>query len=57
MSGLPNKATNGAEAGQEAKTFVQGLRNLLKGSKYKQTYPMDFISTGEVNLKVNVTAK
>ena len=58
MSGIPTKAAaNEAEAGQEAKTFVQGLRNLLKGSKYKQTYPMDFISTGEVNLKVNVTSK
>lgn len=34
-----------------------GLRQLLKGSKFKQKYPMDFISTGEVNLRVQVTAK
>ncbi len=58
MSGAPRRGANdGAAAPQQVNSFAQGLRTLLKGSKYKQKYPMDFISTGEVNLKVSVTAK
>ncbi len=34
-----------------------GLRQLLKGSRYKQKYPMDFISTGEVSLNVEVVSR
>jgi hypothetical protein len=58
MEGLPQKK-NAAEATavNQPETFAQGLRSLLKGSKFKQKYPMEFISTGEANLKVNVTAK
>jgi len=33
---------------------VLGLRSLLHGSKYKQKFSMDFISTGEINLTANV---
>ena len=32
------------------------ITGLLKGSKYKQKFPMDFIITGETNITVNVLA-
>lgn len=40
--------------GAKAAGAPVGLQQILRGSKNKQKYPMDFISTGEVNLRVEV---
>ena len=34
--------------------MTSAITGLLKGSKYKQKFPMDFILTGESNLVVDV---
>jgi len=36
---------------------VTGFRTIIKGSKYKQKYPLDFIANGEVELTVSVGTK
>ena len=36
---------------------VTGFRTMIKGSKYKQKYPLDFIANGEVELTVQVGTK
>jgi len=40
-----------------ANSAVTGFRTMLKGSKYKQKYPLDFIANGEVELTVQVGTK
>ena len=37
-----------------AASMSNAITGLLKGSKYKQKFPMDFIITGETNITVNV---
>jgi hypothetical protein len=41
----------------DAKPAVTGIRTMLKGSKYKQKYPLDFIANGEIELTVPVGTK
>lgn len=45
----------GSSAG--AAGMSNAINGLLKGSKYKQKFPMDFIITGETNITVNVKGR
>ncbi|MCI2109652.1 MAG: hypothetical protein LKJ99_01600 [Acidaminococcaceae bacterium] len=51
------KEENGEEDITKTLNNVLGLRSILSGSKYKQKFSMDFISTGEINLTANVKAR
>jgi hypothetical protein len=51
------KEDNGEEDITKTLNNVLGLRSILSGSKYKQKFSMDFISTGEINLTANVKAR
>jgi hypothetical protein len=57
---LPNvKKSTGAQpnAASAANSAVTGIRTMIKGSQYKQNYPLDFIANGEIELTVQVGTK
>lgn len=49
--------SSSAAGSASAASMSNAITGLLKGSKYKQKFPMDFIITGETNITVNVKGR
>ena len=48
---------NAAGNSAGAASMSSAINGLLKGSRFKQKFPMDFIITGETNIAVNVKSR
>ena len=55
--GSAPKMTKSSAQEQPDPSMTGALTGLLKGSKYKQKFPMDFIITGETSVTVNVKGR
>ena len=50
----PSRRAAARSAAGSGNAMGSALTGLLKGSKYKQKFPLDFIITGESNITVDV---